>query len=128
MNLPCSMTYLARTGKGTYRSKTFRLAAHGPTWARTVAVPAEYYTLPTPPSASTREPPCLPSPPPAALQGQYGSAAGPTVRLLSRKAQGGIFPSSSPSPALWPLSKAQGGGWVGHCESSLGAGLATWEV
>lgn len=98
---PCSVTYLARLGEGTHHHKTLPSAF---LWQHTVQLvqgPWQCHRMLRPPSSSVCQhrratvPALLDT---AALGGQFSSAVGPTVRLLSRKTQGGIFPLPLSSP------------------------------
>lgn len=119
MNSPCPVTYLARMGEGVcttkHRQHTVRLV-HGPWQCHRMLHPAsssvcQHRWAPVPALLST-----------AALGGQFSSAVGPTVKLLSRNTQGGIFPL----PLSSPVAPVQGTRL--DTERNPGAGLAAQKV
>lgn len=116
MNSPCSVTYLARMGGGTYHHKTFHSTFLWQHTVQPVHGPWQCYRmlhLPAALSASTGEPLCLPSSTQLLWEGN-SAAVGPTVSQLPRKTPWGIFPLSLPSI----VTLVQG------CENNPGAGLA----
>lgn len=111
MNSPCSVTYLARMGGGTYHHKTFHSTFLRQHRVQLVQGPWQCHRDAACASSSVCQhrqatvPALLHT---AALGGQFSSAVGPTVSLLPRKTQWGIFPL----PLSSPVAPVQGKGWT----------------